>query len=70
MYLAAPGLSFSRWDLGPWPGIQPTPPALAGGFLTTGPPGKSLYEFWGLFHVTLSELKSSQVVLFHFVEFE
>ena len=23
------------------PGVQPTSPALAGGFLTTGPPGKS-----------------------------
>ena len=26
------------WDL-PGPGIEPLPPALAGGFLTTGPPG-------------------------------
>ena len=26
----------------PWPGIEPTSPALEGGFLTTGPPGKSL----------------------------
>ena len=25
----------------PWPGIEPTSPALEGGFLTTGPPGKS-----------------------------
>ena len=29
------------WDL-PGPGIEPVCPALAGGFLTTGPPGKSL----------------------------
>ena len=28
------------WDL-PRPGIKPVSPALAGGFLTTGPPGKS-----------------------------
>ena len=28
------------WDL-PGPGIEPLSPALAGGFLTTGPPGKS-----------------------------
>ena len=28
------------WDL-PGPGIEPESPALAGGFLTTGPPGKS-----------------------------
>ena len=25
----------------PWPGIAPVPPALKGGFLATGPPGKS-----------------------------
>ena len=31
----------------PESGIKPTSPALAGGFLTTGPPGKShLYEFF------------------------
>ena len=29
------------WDL-PGPGIEPVSPALAGGFLTTVPPGKSL----------------------------
>ena len=28
------------WDL-PGPGVEPVPPALAGGFLTTAPPGKS-----------------------------
>ena len=27
----------------PWPGIKPSSPALAGGFLTTGPPGKSSF---------------------------
>ena len=27
----------------PRPGIEPVSPALAGGFLTTGPPGKSSY---------------------------
>ena len=31
------------WDL-PGPGIESVSPALAGGFLTTGPPGKSLAE--------------------------
>ena len=30
----------SMWDLH-GPGIEPTPPALAGGFLTAGPSGKS-----------------------------
>ena len=29
------------WDL-PRPGLEPVSPALAGGFLTTAPPGKSL----------------------------
>ena len=28
------------WDI-PGPGLEPVSPALAGGFLTTGPPGKS-----------------------------
>ena len=28
------------WDV-PGPGLEPVSPALAGGFLTTGPPGKS-----------------------------
>ena len=28
IYLAAPGLSCSMWDLVPWPGIEPGPPAL------------------------------------------
>ena len=27
--------------LAPWPGVEPTPPALKGKVLTTGPPGKS-----------------------------
>ena len=30
------------WDLS-FPAIKPMSPALAGGFLATGPPGKSLY---------------------------
>ena len=29
------------WDL-PGPGLEPVSPALAGGFLTTAPPGKAL----------------------------
>ena len=29
------------WYLCSWPGIKPSFPALEGGFLTTGPPGKS-----------------------------
>ena len=33
-------LLHSMWNF-PGPGIEPTPPALAGGFLTAGPSGKS-----------------------------
>ena len=36
------------WDL-PRPGIEPVFPALAGGFLTTGPPGKPLDFFLSTF---------------------
>ena len=32
------------WDL-PRPGLEPVSPALAGGFLTTAPPGKSLKPY-------------------------
>ena len=32
----------STWDL-PGPGLEPVSPALVGRFLTTAPPGKSLY---------------------------
>ena len=32
------------WDL-PGPGLEPVSPALAGGFLTTAPPGKSLRDY-------------------------
>ena len=32
------------WDL-PGPGLEPVSPALAGGFLTTAPPGTSLHLF-------------------------
>ena len=34
--------SCGTWDLVPWPGIEPGPPALGARVLTTGPPGKSL----------------------------
>ena len=33
------------WDL-PGPGLEPVSPALAGGFLTTGPPGKPGFFFF------------------------
>ena len=34
------------WDL-PGPGLELVSPALAGGFLTTAPPGKSLLQIFG-----------------------
>ena len=47
------------WDL-PGPGIEPVSPVLAGGFLTTVPPGKSHYilnfvnkKFMGSFSLLL-----------------
>ena len=43
------------WDL-PGPGIEPITPALAGGFLTTGPPRKSTFC---VFHLTAAFCPSS-----------
>ena len=50
----------SMWDL-PGPEIRPVSPSLAGRFLTTGPPGKSLYfsvfkNFLGFSSVLMSTL--------------
>ena len=36
------------WDL-PRPGLEPVSPALAGGFLTTAPPGKPIVVFLNFF---------------------
>ena len=44
------------WDL-PGPGIEPVSPALAGGFLTTVPPGKSLeLDFYFLYFLSCCQL--------------
>ena len=40
IYLAVSGLSCSMWDLVPWPGIEPGPPALGAQSL---PPDKFPY---------------------------
>ena len=45
----------SMWIL-PSPGISPGSPALAGGFLTTGPPGKSKNESFDHSHCRLDSL--------------
>ena len=48
----------------PRPGMEPTSPALEGGFFTTGPPGKSLICFlnYDLLQATLDE---DVVTVFH-----
>ena len=51
-----------RWDI-PRPGLEPVSPALAGGFLTTAPPGKSpipfLYSSQWLVYQATTLLKTS-----------
>ena len=46
------------WDL-PGPGLEPVSPALAGGFLTTAPPGKS--RCWWMFKTTYNIVKSLRI---------
>ena len=49
----------------PQPGIEPTFPALQGGFLTTGPPGKSPVELSAvieIFYTCLVQYNSLQQV--------
>ena len=43
------------WDL-PGPGLEPVSPALAGGFLTTAPPGKPLKFYLILINLKLNNL--------------
>ena len=52
----------SMWDL-PGPGLKPMSPVLAGGFLTTVPPGKSLmYSFNCQIHFKNCKFRASLVV--------
>ena len=44
------------WDL-PGPGLEPVSPALAGGFLITVPPGKSLSFFLDFFFLMWTNFK-------------
>ena len=48
IYVAAPGLSCGMWELAPWPGIKPEPPAL---------------KVWRLSHWTTREVSASALVL-------
>ena len=47
------------WDL-PGPGLEPVSPALAGGFLTTAPPGKSQQPY---LKITYQEVVLGSTVL-------
>ena len=53
---ARASLLCGMWDL-PGPGLEPVSPALVGRFLTTAPPGKSLYDMFYFYFI----LRSSSV---------
>ena len=60
-------LLHSMWDL-PGPGLEPVSPALAGGFLTTAPPGKSPCSLhFDLSHIKILLSKGFSVDLFFLV---
>ena len=48
------------WDL-PGPGLEPMSPALAGGFLTTAPPGKYKGSEAGVYSVFLKRSTEARV---------
>ena len=54
------------WDL-PRPGFEPVSPALASGFLTTAPPGKSLGVLFKLLDFPCGECSSLIVLAFQVV---
>ena len=58
------------WDL-PGPGLEPVSPALAGGFLTTAPPGKSLlfsvFVFAQLPGYFFNLILSTTLLVFYFI---
>ena len=43
IYLAVPGLSFSTWDLVPWPEMEPRSPALGEQSLSHGTTREALH---------------------------
>ena len=57
------------WNL-PGPGIEPISSALAGGFLTTGPPGKSRTFILKKTSYILNKLKDTQCLNFFFLKAE
>ena len=52
------------WDL-PGPGLEPSSPALAGGFLTTAPPGKPQWSVFKIKIQSRKELIKSKVSVWH-----
>ena len=65
IYLAAPGLSCGMWDLVPWRGIEPGPPALGAGSLshwtTREVPGSSFVDLIWLGSNSISVSKLSKL---------
>ena len=60
-------LSYGVWDLVPWPGIEPGPPALALlSLLATGPPGKSQDSLF--FKKKVSLQSHLNALISHFVQ--
>ena len=56
------------WDL-PGPGLEPMSPALAGGFLTTVPPGKSLQHILNLSAMNTYYSYNEKRIQFKFILF-
>ena len=54
------------WDL-PGPEIEPVSPALAGGFLTTAPPGKSPREILNVESGNIGAHRSDLFIIISFV---
>ena len=48
------------WDL-PGPGLEPVSPALAGGFLTTEPPGSPAVGFYYIDSSTIQNVKMTHL---------
>ena len=56
------------WDL-PRPGLEPVSPALAGGFLTTGPPGKPLKYFFETLLVACVPYRKKYIIKISKIEY-
>ena len=59
-------LPHSLWNP-PGPGIEPMLPALAGGFLHTGPPGKSIYSIFNTSSI-LPEFSYIHIFVFYSID--